>query len=191
MALAQSFGDLASLGSLAPLKIGAVLFLCFCCGRYFGLTPTRFNLVIMGYYRSLYAGPVIRVKKPTAAFTERVTNWINSTPMRPRKGERIELFRYIDFLDEEFTREDSLEFLQRHVGGQGLLAPSHLADQFEKKFGRELSVEVKDDPEYVIESAQIEEEKSWLAANHVKELEILRAAFDTVEITWAVVMDGG
>lgn len=137
----------------------------------------------MGYYRSLYVGPVVRVDKCKVEFLSK-----NKNPVQK------EYYEQFDHVAQSFAREDAFEFLQRHVGGDGLLAPRHLSAEFKKQFGRKLSVEIdthcSNDQSYLIKPEQIEAEKQWLIDNHAKELEILRENYEVVEISWAVVIDG-
>lgn len=143
----------------------------------------------MGYYRSLYIGPVFRIKNPNSELDKKVLESLG--PMRNSyKNQKPPLYRYVDVICEEFSREDSLSYLQRHVGGMGLLGIEHLGEQFKKQFGRDLSTDVNDDPEYLILSEDIKKEKEWMIENHTVELSVLLQYFQIVEVSWAVVIDG-
>lgn len=116
----------------------------------------------MGYYRSLYVGPALKLKKPNQP--------------------EIAHYTYFDQVSEKFDREDTFGILQRHVGGcrknETWVYPSG-----SKR-------EINTDPVYCLSEIDIEGEKNALVEKYAKEIAILEQHYGEVEVDWVIVVDG-
>ncbi len=120
----------------------------------------------MGYYRSVYAGPVFRcIQKNT-------------------KIPRYEVFRKVEHdLDSE-----RLHLLQENL--ESKLGDAYIAPFNSDKNPRKFYSELNEDIALSVCETDLSSEKDWLIQEYKKELEILIKHYLAVDIAWAVVVDG-
>lgn len=116
----------------------------------------------MGYYRSLYVGPALKLSKPN----------------EPK------IAHYFDQVSEKFDREDTFEILQRHVGG------CKKGETWVYANGIGSEKEISADPVFCLNNIDIEGEKTALVEKYAKEIAILEQHYGKVEVDWVIVVDG-
>ncbi len=120
----------------------------------------------MGYYRSLYVGPALKLSKPNEP--------------------EIAHYTYFDQVSEKFDREDTFAILQRHVGGCKRGETWVCANA--KGIGS--AKEISTDPVFCLSNIDIEGEKTALVEKYAKEIAILEQYYGQVEVDWVIVVDG-
>lgn len=116
----------------------------------------------MGYHRDLYVGPVFIC--------------------RHKENKAVETFNNLNI------EEDVLALAQRHINTShiSILIPNKNRYPF-----RNFNKSIEDDPAFSISPLHIEEEKRWLVDRHSEELNILCNHYESVQIDWMIVIDGG
>lgn len=118
----------------------------------------------MGYYRTLYVGPALKLSKPNEP--------------------KIAHYTYFDQVALKFDREDTFQILQRHVGG----CRKNETWVFANGMGIDKAIDA--DPVYCLSEIDIEGEKKLLVEKYAKEIAILEQHYGQVEVDWVIVVDG-